>query len=53
MKNNILCGMIVGCFVGATIVTFCKPAQNIIKKGTKMIKEETKNIFIKSNEEDE
>ncbi len=53
MKSDVLCGIILGCMLGATIVTFCKPTQNIIKKGANLIKEEAKNAFNKNkNDED-
>ncbi len=53
MKNDVLFGMIVGCMVGATLVTFCKPTQNIIKKGAKMIKDEAENVFNKNKDDEE
>ena len=50
MKSDILFGIIVGTFVGATVATFYKPAQEMVKKGTEMVKTETTNILNKVKE---
>ncbi len=52
MKNDIFCAMLFGCMIGATIATFCKPTQNIIKKGANLLKEETENVFNKKQDGD-
>ncbi len=50
MKADVLLGIILGAVAGATIVTLYKPAQNAVKKGTEMVKEEAIQMMEKGTE---
>ncbi|NCB48429.1 MAG: hypothetical protein EOM55_02215 [Clostridia bacterium] len=50
MKADVLLGLIVGMFAGATVVTLCKPARDAVKNGTEMMKKEAINLMEKGTE---
>lgn len=52
MKSDIIFGVLLGTVVGATVATFYKPAQNMVKKGTEMVKNEATSILNKAKKDD-
>ena len=52
MKSDIIFGVLLGTVVGATVATFYKPAQNMVKKGTEMVKNEASNVLKKVKNDD-
>lgn len=52
MKNSVMVGLALGMIIGAVGVTFYKPAQNIVKKGTNAIKEEAEAMLNKVKNKD-
>ena len=48
MKSDLVLGIVFGAMAGMVIATFCKPAQQAIKKGTQVVSDETKNLLNKS-----
>lgn len=47
MKSDVFIGIVLGTLIGATVATFYKPAQNVVKKGTEMVKEEASTMLSK------
>ncbi len=49
MKSDIMLGVILGTVMGATIATFYKPAQKMVRKSTEAIKNEASNMLNKED----
>lgn len=49
MNNAVLAGMALGVIIGAVGITLCKPAQNIVKRSTDVIRDETKSMMKKAS----
>ena len=48
MKDSTFITLALGMIIGAVGVSMYKPAQNVVKKGTEMVKEEAKNLIKKA-----
>ena len=48
MKDSTFITLALGMIIGAVGVSMYKPAQNVVKKGTEMVKEEAKNLINKA-----
>lgn len=51
MKSDIVFGMVVGVILGMSIATYCKGAQNIVKKSGEAITDGAKNLLDKAKGE--
>ena len=50
MKDSTFITLALGMIIGAVGVSMYKPAQNVVKKGAEMVKDETKQIMNKSKD---
>ena len=50
MKNSTIFSIALGMAAGAIVATFYKPIQNMIKKGTKTIKQSAENMINRAEE---
>ena len=53
MKDSTFITLALGMIIGAVTVSMCKPAQNAVKKGTEMVKDEAKQLINKVKKDNE
>ncbi len=49
MRSDIMLGVILGTVMGATLATYYKPAQKVVKKSAEAIKSEANNMLNRDN----
>ena len=51
MKGDVLLGVVLGLVTGMAVATYCKDAQNAVKKGTDSLVKSAKKLTGKTDEE--